>query len=124
MRDIILVGAGGGLGAVLRLQLSGWISRTWLVPTFPFGTACVNLTGCLVIGILAGVAERSSFLNDDLRLLLLTGLLGGFTTFSAFGIETFLLIRQEQIVSASIYVLTSVLGGLLLVWLGYRLVTS
>ena len=124
MRDILLVGAGGGLGAVLRLQLSGWISRTLLMPTFPFGTACVNLTGCLVIGILTGVAERSSFLNEDLRLLLFTGLLGGFTTFSAFGIETFLLIRQEQIVSASIYVLTSVLGGLLLVWLGYRLVTS
>lgn len=91
---------------------------------FPWGTLAVNLLGCLGIGALTGLAggDRGWF-TDNVRSLLVTGLLGGFTTFSAFGNETISLFRNGDTLTAILYVLASVLIGLAAVWTGYKLGT-
>jgi len=89
---------------------------------FPFGTWLVNVSGCFLIGLWAGLATRYAWLNGDLRLLLVTGVLGGFTTFSAFGLESLQLLRRGEMTLAWLYVGGSVLLGLVMVatgwWLG------
>lgn len=82
---------------------------------FPYGTLAVNVVGCFLIGMLAA---RTNALSNDARLLLMTGVLGGFTTFSAFGLETVNLLRKGAWVMASGYVAASVIGGMLAVMLG------
>jgi len=90
---------------------------------FPAGTFTVNVVGCLVAGVLAGLAEKHSMFSADTRLLLFTGLLGGFTTFSAFGLETMTLLKRGDIAIASANVLLSVVAGLAALWLGLGLAT-
>lgn len=87
MKAALLVALGGALGSVARYSLSAWALRYTLDWRFPAGTFAVNIIGCLLAGLLAGVAA-STMSSDDARLLLFTGLLGGFTTFSPFGLET------------------------------------
>lgn len=89
---------------------------------FPWGTFTVNLLGCLVIGLLSGLAEKFDWLSPSLRLFLLTGLLGGFTTFSAFGLETVFLLRRGEVLLAAAYAAASVLLCIAAVWLGLRAV--
>jgi CrcB protein len=124
MKQLALVAAGGALGAVSRWALGGWVLHhsgrltmpAWLFhradSTFPFGTLAVNLIGCLLAGVLAGVSVRTARVPMDLQLFLMTGILGGFTTFSAFGVDTAYLLRREEYVALFTYVLASVLGGL------------
>lgn len=120
LQSLLLVGLGGCLGAVGRYLIGGWVLR-WAGPqAMPWGTLLVNLSGCLIIGLLAGLATRIPALDGPLRLFLFTGLLGGFTTFSAFGLETVELLRRGDLASAVIYVLASVLLGLLLVAAGLK----
>jgi CrcB protein len=95
LTKILILAAGGAIGTVLRYGLSGVIHR-FSPGTFPYGTMAVNLTGCLMIGLLWGVNERLSF-NPALRMFLFIGLLGGFTTFSSFGLETFNLLRDNEL---------------------------
>lgn len=121
MTKMLLVGAGGFFGAVARYKLGGLVFRTAGEPTLPIGTIVVNLSGCLVIGLLAGMIEKQHILSMDLRLLLITGFLGGFTTFSAFGFETLYLVKRHEMLLAATNVTVSVVGGLLAVWLGFRL---
>jgi len=85
---------------------------------FPFGTLAVNLAGCLLIGVYAGLAARHAWLDGDARLLLVTGVLGGFTTFSAFGLESVQLLRRGEVWQMGAYVGASVVLGLALVLLG------
>jgi len=119
---LLLVALGGGTGALARYLLAIWSSQAAWSQKFPLPTLLVNLTGCLVVGLLAGLAERHpGWLSEDLRLLLLVGLLGGFTTFSAFGLETVQLLRRGEWLLAGGYVGASVLLGLALVLLGVRL---
>lgn len=121
MKDILLVGFGGFVGSIARYRLGAFIlhrSESW---PFPLSTLCINLLGCFVIGALAGLAEKYSFLTNDLRLLLFTGFLGGFTTFSAFGLEGMNLIRRGDWAIAFSYAACSVIGGLLAVWIGLKL---
>lgn len=120
MRDTILVTLGGGAGALLRMRLGGLVERFYGFGAFPFGTLCVNLLGCLLMGVLAAVLEKTHAFGAELRVLLITGLLGGFTTFSAFGFETIYAFRRGATLVAVTNVLVSVLGGLLLVWVGLR----
>jgi fluoride exporter len=118
MKGILLVALGGALGSVARYKLSGLVLQHAIDWRFPIGTFVVNVLGCLVAGILAALAERHEFFNADTRLLLFTGVLGGFTTFSAFGLETmFLLKRGEWLVAGSNIVL-SVILGLAALWFG------
>ena len=122
MTNLLLVGAGGFLGAVARYLLGGWILHHSMAAKFPWGTFAVNLLGCLVIGVLSGVAERFDTFGHGARLFLFTGLLGGFTTFSAFGLETIFLMRRGEWFFAALYVGASVTLCLFAVSLGWRLV--
>ena len=120
MWNLLLVGFGGGIGAIARYLLGGWVLHRTLQERMPYGTLAVNLMGCLAIGLLAGAAERFEVLTPEARLFLITGVLGGFTTFSAFGYETVFLLRRGEPLVAAAYVGASVGLGLLAVWLGLR----
>jgi len=118
LKALALVALGGGCGAVCRYALSTLLMRGTF-QGFPLGTLLVNLLGCLLIGLWAGWAARHAWLNGDLRLLLVTGLLGGFTTFSAFGLETLQLLRRAEYGQAGLYLGGSVILGLILTMLGW-----
>jgi len=120
VKALALVALGGGFGAACRYLLSTAVMRV-VVNGFPLGTLLVNLLGCLMIGIWAGLAVRHTWLDGELRLLLVSGVLGGFTTFSAFGLETLNLLRRGEMLLAGVYVGTSVALGLGLVMLGWWL---
>ena len=119
MRSILCVGAGSFIGGVLRYLVSVWTLKM-LNPVFPYGTLAVNIVGCLSIGLLAGLAESRLTLPPDLRLFLIVGIVGGFTTFSAFAWETFSLARNAQGI-AVLNIALQLLLGFLAVWLGYSL---
>ena len=119
MKALLIVAAGGALGSVGRYLLSGWVLRHALQWQFPLGTFLVNVLGCLGVGVLAGLVAKHDLLTPELRLLLFTGIAGGFTTFSAFGLETFSLLRKGEIGIATAYVVLSVLIGMLVLWAGY-----
>jgi CrcB protein len=119
MKAILLVALGGALGSAARYKLSGWVLHHTVDWRFPAGTFAVNVLGCLVAGVLAGLAEKYDFFSVDARLLLFTGILGGFTTFSAFGLETMFLIRRGEWLIAGSNVAVSVIAGLAALWLGW-----
>lgn len=113
----LLVFLGGGIGSVLRYALAGAVqART---DGFPFGTLAVNAAGCLAIGLLWGVAEaRGVPAGAHARVLIFAGLLGGFTTFSSFGLETLLLVETGRWPEALAYAGASLVGGVTLVAAG------
>jgi len=122
LHALLVVGLGGAIGSIARYLLATWTMQAAAPEKFPLGTFAVNLIGCLAAGLLAGWAERHpGVLSPDLRALLFVGLLGGFTTFSAFGLETAQLLRRGEWLVASGYVGGSVLLGLALVLLGLRI---
>lgn len=123
MHALLLIGLGGFLGSIARYKLGDFILHMSGQGRFPWGTFAVNVLGCLVAGILAGVAERHDLFGTDARLFLFTGLLGGFTTFSAFGLETVLMIRRGELGMAVLYAGGSVVLGITAIWLGLRLVS-
>lgn len=116
---ILLVGAGGFLGAVMRFLVTDWVQYLFRTLSLPYGTITVNITGCLLIGLLAGVSENRNLLGPETRALLMTGVLGGFTTFSAFGYETVKLLRDGEPIAALSNVALQVCIGLAAVWVGY-----
>jgi CrcB protein len=115
---LLLVGAGGFLGSVFRYVLSGWVHKVLDNPWFPYGTLVVNVTGAMTIGFLSGLAENRSLFTSDARLFVFIGILGGFTTFSSFALETLSLARNTQIVAALANITLQVFLGLLGVWFG------
>lgn len=120
---LLLVGIGGFVGSIGRYAVGVWALQSLGQQKFPWGTFAVNLLGCLLIGLLAALAERYQLFDARWRLLLMTGLIGGFTTFSAFGLETVALLRRGDIGIAVLYVVASVLLGLAAVWLGMKAAT-
>jgi CrcB protein len=117
MRTLGFVALGGALGAVLRHLLGGLVqARAGVV--FPLGTLAVNVAGCLAIGVLTELVESRGGLHPETRALLMVGLLGGFTTFSAFGNETLSLLRDGEPTLAGANVAANVVLGLLAVWAG------
>ncbi|HTF93817.1 MAG TPA: CrcB family protein, partial [Verrucomicrobiae bacterium] len=89
MIGAVLVGVGSFIGGVLRYGLSTWVYKALDNPWFPYGTLTVNAAGCLVIGFLSGLAEARAAFTPEARLFLFVGVIGGFTTFSSFALETF-----------------------------------
>lgn len=124
MKAALLVGCGGFVGALLRYGLGGLVHRQLPLTTFPVGTLAVNLLGCLAIGVFAGLAESRQLFGPELRTFALVGLLGGFTTFSTFGFETFAMARDGEALRASANVGLQVVFGLACVWLGYNFVAT
>jgi len=124
MNSLLLVGLGGALGSIARYLLSGWALHHSVDWRFPLGTFAVNVIGCLVVGLLGGLAVKHDFFMGDTRIFLFTGLVGGFTTVSAFGFETFFLLRRGDVLVAGGYVLSTVVIGLLAVWLGFSAISS
>jgi CrcB protein len=120
MHKLVLIFMGSGLGGVLRYGLSGWVQRLGN-GTFPLGTLAVNVAGCLAIGFLSAAFSGRLWIREEFRIALIIGVLGGFTTFSAFGIETFAFLNDGQLARAAVNVLVSVAAGLSAVWIGYRL---
>ncbi len=125
---LLVIGAGGALGAILRFLTSEAVSHSrWAQPSrvlgssFPWGTLVVNLTGCLAIGVATGLCYRRLLLHPDLRAFLLVGLLGGYTTFSTFSLETLELLRDGDHLPALINGLGSPILGIFGVWLGLSL---
>ncbi|MGH7463180.1 MAG: fluoride efflux transporter CrcB [Longimicrobiales bacterium] len=123
MKNILLVGLGGFVGSIARYKLGGWLLHMTAQERFPFSTFAVNVAGCLVVGVLAGLAERYELFGPGTRLFLFTGLLGGFTTFSAFGLETMFLLRRGEPGVAAMYVGASVLLGIGAVWMGIKVIS-
>jgi fluoride exporter len=121
VRDALLVGAGGFLGSMARFLLGGWVHRRLPALAFPAGTLAVNLVGCLMIGLIGGLAESRGVLGARARLFLLLGLLGGFTTFSSFAWETLALARDGELAYLAANVVISVVGGLAAAWAGLAL---
>jgi len=118
--QIILLAVFGALGTLSRYALQGWVQdRTGA--TFPSGTLAVNLLGCFLIGGLNRLALEHLWFPPEWRVALTIGLLGAFTTFSAFGYETFRLLEEGEWASASIYVSGSLVGGLIAVIAGMKL---
>ena len=120
MLKLSLIFLGSGLGGVFRYAVGGWAQRLG-GGSFPIGTLLVNVLGCLLVGFLAAALSGRILIREDYRFALLVGLLGGFTTFSTFGFETFALLNDGQHLRAMLNVTLSVGVGLGSVWLGYRI---
>lgn len=120
MKIILAIGAGSFIGGILRYLFSQSVQSRFL-SAFPFGTLSVNIIGCFLIGIVFALSERGN-MSHEWRLFLATGLLGGFTTFSAFSNETVSLLRDGQFFYASAYIISSVALALAATFLGVSMI--
>ena len=118
MGKLFLIGLAGFIGTLSRYWMSGVIARRF-GETFPTGTLVVNLAGCFLGGLLFYVLEERFLVNQTVRTAALIGFLGGFTTFSSFGLQTFTLLQDGELGLAVLNISTSNLVGLLLVLAGY-----
>jgi CrcB protein len=118
IKNLILIGTGGFIGSVARYLVSRLSTHVeWL--SIPLGTLVVNVLGSLLIGFLIGISEKSALLNVELRMFLMVGLCGGFTTFSSFTGENLMLMRNGQFLPLFLYTGLSILLGFTAVYLGY-----
>ena len=118
MKSVILLGCGGFIGTVLRYAVQLGVNK-YSFTSFPLATFLVNIVGCLLIGILYGLATRYEWLNQELQLFLITGLCGGFTTFSTFSYENILLLQKGNYLVFFGYLFLSISLGFTLTWLGF-----
>ena len=116
----LLVGFAGFVGTLARYWLSGLIARRY-GETFPFGTLIVNALGCFLIGFLFYFFYERTLTAPTARTVVLIGLLGGFTTFSSYGLQTFTLLRDGEVLLALTNIVASNVVCLVLVWAGYAL---
>lgn len=117
MKQVLAIAVGGALGSVLRFWMSGWVTGM-LGRGFPYGTLVVNVSGALLMGFLYVVLIDKFNASAEWRAALLIGLLGGYTTFSSFSIETFNLLQAGEILKALVNILLSVFVCLAATWLG------
>jgi CrcB protein len=119
MNKVLLVFIGGGIGAATRYGMT-LLAGKWFGTGFPWGTLIVNLGGCLMIGIILGLAEKSNLVQPSTRLFFVTGFLGGLTTFSSYALETVLALRISTYMSLANIAANNIIG-LALVVLGLKL---
>ena len=117
----MIVGAGGFVGSALRFALGGALQRTIPMGGFPIGILVVNVLGCTAIGVFSGLAESRDFVTAELRLFIVVGLLGGFTTYSTFANDGVAMLRDQAFGEALASVALHVLVGFAAVWFGHRL---
>ncbi len=121
LKPILFIGAGGFFGSIARYGLHLFLSSRSIV-AFPWGTFAVNISGCLLIGLLVGLETRHQLVADPLKWLLITGFCGGFTTFSTFSIEGLALLHEQQFGVFFGYTFGSVVIGILATFLGFSLI--
>ena len=119
-REILIVGVGSFVGGALRYILSVGLSKLGRLWAFPIGIMVINILGCFLIGVLYGYFKSKATTDPVLPLLLMTGVLGGFTTFSTFSFETVQLLQQNEWLKAALYVVGSVGLGVVACYLGMR----
>lgn len=120
MSRLLLIGLAGFVGTVGRYWLSGVVARRY-GETFPVGTLVVNLIGCFLVGLFFYMMQERFMVNPTVRMVILIGFLGGFTTFSSFGLQTFTLLQDGEFGLAILNLTASNFVGLALVWVGYSL---
>jgi CrcB protein len=118
MKQLLIVGLGGFLGSIARYLVSK-LNLYWHFLSIPMGTLTVNVVGSFVIGFIVGISQKSELITSDMRLFLLVGVCGGFTTFSSFTNENMMLIQNGQLATALLYTGSSILFGFLAVYLGF-----
>ena len=123
MQKTILIGVAGLVGTVLRYWLSEFAAKQY-GGTFPWGTLAVNLIGCFAAGAVFFFTEERLLVSETVRMVVLIGLLGGFTTFSAYGLQSFALLRDGEFGLAILNIATSNILGLFMVWTGYTFCKS
>jgi CrcB protein len=118
IKNLLFVGLGGFVGSIARYLVSRLNNHLdWM--SVPIGTLLVNVAGSFLIGFLVGISEKSPILTVELRMLLMVGLCGGFTTFSTFSSENLMLMRNGQYLSLFLYTGMSILFGFAAVYFGY-----
>ncbi len=117
VKSMAIVGMGGFLGAIARYLVSGYLQQN-VTSVFPWGTFVVNITGCLLIGLVYGLSERGEVLSPEIRLFLTVGICGGFTTFSTLSNDALMLIRQQEWFRFALYTSLSLFAGLVAVYFG------
>jgi len=118
MKQLLLVGFGGFIGSIARFSVQK-LNLNWHVLSIPMGTLTVNVAGSLLIGFIIGVSAKSEIISPGLRLFLMVGICGGFTTFSSFTAENLTLMQNGQFASVLLYTGLSIFLGFLAVYLGY-----
>ncbi|HYC56755.1 MAG TPA: fluoride efflux transporter CrcB [Candidatus Binatia bacterium] len=116
----LYVAAGGAIGAVARYLVAALVARSWS-HVLPMGTLVVNVSGCFLIGAIAGAGESRALLTAETRAFLIVGILGGYTTFSAFGLEAFELLRRGELAIAATHFIVQCVAGTGAVAAGYTL---
>jgi CrcB protein len=118
MRQILLIGLGGFIGTIGRFFVSK-LNIYWHFLAIPMGTLTVNVVGSFIIGFIVGISQKSAILTPDMRLFLMVGVCGGFTTFSSFTNENLMLMQNGQFLTAFLYTALSIILGFLAVYFGY-----
>jgi CrcB protein len=118
MQRILLIGFAGLAGTLGRYFMSGLVARRF-GETFPVGTIIINVIGCFLAGLLFYVLQERSLVSETVRLAIMVGFLGGFTTFSAYSLQTFTLFRDGEVFLAFLNLAISNVLGLFMVWLGF-----
>ena len=120
IKNLILIALGGGIGSILRYLANVSVGKIWPFKLY-YATLLVNIIGCLLIGFLIGYLQKNNSDNESLKLLLITGFCGGFTTFSTFGLEYFNLLQSQNYITSLIYIASSIIIGIAFVGVGIYL---
>ena len=119
MQLVFIAGLGGFIGSILRYTLTTATNRLFENPSFPVATLLINVFGCFVIGMLGAIDSGANPFSQPAKIFLFVGILGGFTTYSAFGYETFLLLSKNEPIPALLNVFLQLVCGLAAVWFGW-----
>jgi len=122
LKPFLIVGLGGFIGSVARYSIAKYFQEN-MNSVFPWSTFIINILGSLLIGIIYGISEKNDLINDEMRLFIAVGICGGFTTFSTFSNDNFMLLRSEEWIRFTLFTTLSVFLGLIAVYVG-RLLTK